>query len=157
MKFGDLFKKWELKTLKLNVKFVEAEFAPKPGDRDAAWEMYVYLITTILTQKLPPEDGDEEAALTSVYRLFGVTRDILTKYGRKAKEFTKIAVVVLNQIVRPFTARWHKLSLGGAFNDAAQRTQFRRELDDLRGSMRHYAGMLADIAQVEDITDIEDV
>ena len=63
----------------------------------------------------------------------------------------------MNQIVRPFMARWHKLSLGGAFNDASQRAQFHRELDDLRGNMRHYAGMLADIAQVEDITDIEDV
>ncbi len=157
MRFGDLFENWGLKSLKLNWKFVEAEFAPEPDDREAAWEMYVYLITTVLTQKLPDEDGDEESALTSVYRLFGVTRDILTKHGRKAKEFTKIAVVVLNQIVRPFTAKWHKLSVAGAFGDAEQRRKFRQELEDLQANMRRYAAMLANIAQVEDITDIEDV
>lgn len=156
MKFGDLFENWGLKSLKLNWKFVEAEFSPEPDDQDAAWEMYVYLITTILTQKLPDEDGDEQAALDSVYRLFGVTRNILTEYGRKAKEFTKIAVVVLNQKVRPFTAKWHKLSLAGAFNDAEQRKKFRQELATVQADMRHYAGLLANIAQVEDITDIED-
>lgn len=34
---------------------------------------------------------------------------------------------------------------------------FRRELSELQLNMRRYAGLLADIAKVEDITDIEDV
>lgn len=157
MRFGDLFENWGLKSLKLNLKFVEAEFDAQPDDQNAAWEMYVYLITTILTQNLPDEDGDEKTALDSVHGLFKVTRSILVQYGRKAKGFSKIAVVVLNQIVRPFTAKWHKLSLAGAFSDADQCAAFRRELAELQLNMRRYAGLLADIAKVEDITDIQDV
>lgn len=157
MRFGDLFENWGLDSLKLNVNFIEAEFKAQPDDQNAAWEMYVYLITTILTQKLPDEDGDEKTALESVYRLFGVTRDILVTYGRKAPGFSKIAVVVLNQIVRPFTAKWHKLSLAGAFSDTEQCKAFRRELSELQLNMRRYAALLANIAKVEDITDIQDV
>lgn len=157
MRFGDLFENWGLDSLKLNVSFIEAEFKAQPDDQNAAWEMYVYLITTILTQKLPDEDGDEKTALDSVYHLFGVTRNILVEYGRKAPGFSKIAVVVLNQIVRPFTAKWHKLSLAGAFADAGQCRAFRQELSELQLNMRRYAALLADIAKVEDITDIEDV
>jgi len=32
-------------------------------------------------------------------------------------QFRKIAIVVLNQVIRPFTVKWHRLSLAGAFND----------------------------------------
>ena len=156
MKFSELFDTWGLKSLHLNWKFLEAEFAPTDGDREAAWELYVYLVTTILTQRLPNEDGDEKTALDSVYGLFKETRRILVEKGRHASNFTKIAVIVLNQKVRPFTARWHKRSLAGAFSQPDQCRVFREELAVLQSTMRHYAAMLADIAKVEDITEIED-
>ena len=55
----------------------------------------------------PGENGDRG----SVFALFGITREILRQKGRDCIEFTKVAVVVLNQIVRPFTAKWHRRSL----------------------------------------------
>ena len=157
MKFGELFDTWGLKSLRLKNQFIEADFAPADGDREAAWEMYVYLVTTILTQRLPNEDGDEKTALDSVYGLFRETRRILVEKGRNAQSFTKIAVVVLNQKVRPFTAKWHRLSLAGAFGRSEDCRQFRMELAELQGTMRRYAALLADVAKVEDITDLENV
>ena len=109
MKVKDLFENWGLTNIKLNVGFMEAEFEAKPDDQEAAWEMYVELITRTLTQELRDEDGDEKTALDSVHSLFPITREILKSKGRKCEAFTKIAVIVLNQIVRPFTAKWHKL------------------------------------------------
>ena len=153
MKYLDLFEKWGLKSLHLNLNFVTAEFEPTSGDQDAAWEMYVELITRIVTQRLEPEHGDEKSALDSVYSLFGTTRTILKERGRKAPAFTKIAVIVLNQVVRPFTAKWHKLGLAGAFNDPVQCREFRQELETLQDDLRSYAALLADMAEVEDITD----
>ena len=154
MKYEDLFENWGLKSLKLNLKFLEAEFEAKPEDQDAAWEMYVELITRVATQFLEPNAGEEESALNSIYSLFDTTRNILKKKGRKCEAFTKIAVVILNQVVRPFTAKWHKEKENGAFNSLEKCSQFRYELSILQVDLRKYTALLADIAGVEDITDI---
>ena len=123
--------------------------------RNAAWELYVEMLTRIVTQPLPSEYGDDRTALDSVYSLFPTTREILRRYGPKAVEFSKIAVPVLNQEVRPFTAKWHRLSRQPAFDDEARRREFRAELRDLQAKLRGYNRLLADIAGVEDMTDLE--
>ncbi len=154
MKWKDVFDKWGLKTIKLNAKFAELEFQPEDVDKDAAWKLYVELITRVSTQTLLPEEGDEETALTSIYELFGITREILKEEGRECIEFTKLAVIVLNQVIRPFTAKWHRLSLQGAFNNKERCDEFRKELADLQIKLRNYTKLLAEVAQVEDLTDI---
>ncbi|GDY19200.1 hypothetical protein LBMAG56_05450 [Verrucomicrobiota bacterium] len=152
MKRGDFLRQWGLSGLKLNLGFLEAEFAPTEPDRLAAWELYIELLTRITTQPLPATDGDEATALASVHALFPLTREILRKHGPGSNEFAKLAIPVLNQIIRPFTARWHKLSLAGAFADPAQRAQFRTELATLQPLLRHYTQALAALAGVEDLT-----
>lgn len=156
MKYKDLFENWGLKSLKLNLKFVEAEFEAQPEDQDAAWEMYVELITRVTTQFLEIGVGEEESALNSVHSLFETTRSILKDKGRKCESFTKIAVIVLNQVVRPFTAKWHKEKEDGAFSNPEKCTEFRNELTMLQVELRKYTALLADIAGIEDITDIND-
>ena len=155
MKWSDWFEKWNVVHLKLNTGFAEMEFAPKDADRDAAWELYIELLTRITTQKLEPEHGDEKTALDSVYNLFALTRGTLKNQGRMSGEFAKIAIVMLNQVVRPFTAKWHKLSIAGAFDDEQQCRQFRSELSELQAKLRTYTKMLADMAGVEDLTSLE--
>lgn len=68
--------------------------------------------------------GDEETALKSIHSLFPTTRDIIKQHGRKSLTFTKLAIVVLNQIIRPFTA--------------------------LQADLRRYTGMLGEMAGVEE-------
>lgn len=150
MKWSQWLEEWGLSKLKINTGFLKMEFEPQDHDRDAAWEMYVELLTRITTQALPTEDGDEQAALNSVYSLFGITRDIIKRRTRHASEFAKIAIVVLNQIVRPFTAKWHKLGLNGAFQDQAQCEVFRLELASLQSDLRKYTALLGNMAGVED-------
>ena len=143
-----------MKGLKLKMGFLETEWEPQVKDAEAAWEMYVELLTRIATQPLPNDAGMESAALESVYSLFDVTRNILRKYGRDCLGFAKIAVIILNQVVRPFTARWHRLSNENAFQDQNQCQLFREELQALQVKLRNYMGMLAEIAAVEDISSI---
>jgi len=142
-------------SLKIKAHFLEMEWKPQDVDQDAAWELYIELLTRITTQYLPPEHGDEKTALDSVHRIFDLTREVIKRKGRHCMEFTKIAVVVLNQIIRPFTARWHRLSIQGAFEDTAQCEQFRNELSSLQAALRTYTKMLADMANVEDLTELE--
>lgn len=155
MKRRDFLEKWGLTSLKLNLHFLEGEFAPRDPDRAAAWELYIELLTRVATQYLPPEDGDEKTALDSVYAIFKETREILRRNGSGCGEFAKLAIPILNQIVRPFTARWHRLSLAGAFQDARRRHEFREELAALQSLLCGYTRALAEMANVEDLTRLE--
>jgi len=74
MKRRDFLGKWGLSGLKIKAGFLEGEFAPNDPDREAAWELYVELLTRVTTQSLLPESGDEKAALDSVYAIFPLTR-----------------------------------------------------------------------------------
>ena len=97
-------------------------------------------------------EGDEATALESVHSLFAITRNILKEKGKNAVNFTKIAIVVLNQIIRPFTAKWHRKMLNGAFQDEDQCLIFRNELSVLQNELIKYTKLLADLAMVEDLT-----
>lgn len=155
MKWNKWLEKWGMTSLKIKIPFLEMEWAPQEADRNAAWELYIEMLTRIATQYLEPKHGDEKTALESIYRIFDITRNIIKKYGRDCKEFTKIAIVVLNQRIRPFTAKWHKESLAGSFKKTTQRTRFRKELNVLQGQLRIYTKMLSDMAGVEDLTELE--
>lgn len=156
MKLQKWLENWDLTKLKINLGFLETEWEPQEKDREAAWELYVEMLTRVVSQPLPAEHGDEKAALESCYSLFSTTREILRRKGRECIQFTKIAVIVLNQIVRPFTAKWHGIVLNDAFNDAARKQEFREELESLRVDLLNYTRALADIAQVEDLTAFEE-
>ena len=156
MKWKEWLENWSMTSLKIKAPFLEADWKPKDPDRDAAWELYIELLTRITTQPLPSEHGDEASALESVHNLFGLSREVIKRHGRLCIEFTKIAIVILNQKIRPFTAKWHKLMLDGGFNDEKQRKKFRNELSELQNTLRIYSKMLADMAGVEDLTELED-
>lgn len=155
MNFSNLLEKWEMTSLKITPPFLQMEWTPKAADKNAAWALYVELLTRITTQPLPIEHGDEKTSLDSVYSLFATTREVIREYGPECINFTKIAIVVLNQVIRPFTAKWHRKSIAGDFEDETERTVFRDELAALQEELRKYSQMLADIADVEDLTDLE--
>ncbi|MEM7621337.1 MAG: hypothetical protein AAF228_12970 [Pseudomonadota bacterium] len=157
MKLREWLEKWNMTSLKIQLPYLEMEWNPQDADKAAAWELYVELLTRITTQPLPDDHGDEETALKSIYAIFGITREVIRKYGPGCIEFTKIAVIVLNQIIRPFTAKWHKLSMSGAFDEDAKRQAFRQDLKALQVELSKYQKMLADISGVEDLTDLQDI
>ncbi len=156
MQLKKLLEKWDLTSLQIKTPFLEMEWQPKDEDKNAAWELYVELVTRAATQRLAPDEGDEAAALTSIYELFPLTRATIKHHGRYCINFTRIAVVVLNQKVRPFTAKWHHRTLEGDLDDSTK-TEFRAELRDLQTDLRNYTRLLADLADVEDLTDLEAV
>ena len=155
MNLPALFHRFRLEKIRLNLSVVALEIDFNENDRDAAWELYIEMLTRIVTQPLPAGSGDECAALDSVYSLFPTTREILRRQGRNALQFSKVAIPVLNQVVRPFTAKWHGESRAGAFDDPARRALFRAELELLQEDLRNYNRLLANIAGVEDLTELE--
>lgn len=156
MKLSKWFENWDLTGLKIKTPILEMEWFPQEADKNAAWDMYIELLTRITTQPLLDEDGIEQTALESIFSVFGITRDIIKKHGRDCEGFARIAIIILNQVIRPFTAKWHNLSTENAFTDASQCIIFRKELIELQTKINNYCKMLSEIAGVEDLTRLEE-
>ncbi len=155
MKIQDLFKNWGITGIKVNAGFVSMDWKPAPEEQQAAWELYVELITRGTTQPLGSTEGDDQAALASVHKLFQMTRELLKDRGRKAENFSKIAIIVLNQKIRPFTARWHQAALRGELDSSRINPEFRQELQEIQAMLQGYCGILAEIAGVEDFHQLD--
>jgi hypothetical protein len=145
---------------------------PDEQERMAAWEMYVELITRTSIEPQAVGEGSLREALSSLYSLFGTTREILRKYGpavatpKKGGDlsFGLIAVTVLNKVLRPLLTHWHpeladyeSLRPGGVSPIAHEQAwpkaaEFRAALDEVRSTLRTYAGYLAEVAGVQPLS-----
>lgn len=150
-KLKDILRRFSIDQINLPTQAAGLVISYTDWDKEAAWLMYVELLTRITTQPMNDE-GDEQTALNSVYKLFDITREILKEYGRKAINFTKISIIILNQKIRPFTSKWHKLSCENAFENKQLCKKFREELEILRHVLVAYTRLLAEMANVEDLT-----
>ena len=155
MKIHEILNRFNLEKVNLNAGFLTMEISFDEADKDAAWDLYVEMLTRVVTQPLPLHVGEEKAALASVHSLFPTIREILRRRGRNSLQFSKIAIPILNQIVRPFTTKWHRISITTEFDDQTVRDEFRRELNTLQVDLRNYNRLLAMVADVEDMTDLE--
>lgn len=143
--------KWKMTSLQITPPFLNIELRFSYADKEAAWEMYIELLNcTGFNLGSFVNDGDEKFVLDSIISLFPKIGEIIKRYGRDCLEFTKLSIVVLSQIIRPFAFKWDRLSSAGAFNDFAQRQQFREDFSNLQVDLRRFTGMLGDMAGVEE-------
>ncbi|WP_330960433.1 hypothetical protein [Photobacterium sp. 53610] len=105
MQFKTWLGQWELSKVKLKGPFLDMEWQPKEADKNAAWELYIELATRVTSQPLIEQYGNEESALKSIYSIFDITRTVIKNNGRGCTEFTKVAIIILNQVFRPFTTK----------------------------------------------------
>jgi hypothetical protein len=160
----------------LNLPFglggVEQSWEPDDDERRAAWELYVELCTRIAT--VPPEAGTglQREALTSLYTLFGATREILRRYGPGVAQpkgdgsasFGILAVTVLNDALRPLLSVWHPLLQDREDQRPPEvtRVEWERSWDrigdlvdalaQVRRTVNQYGQLLAEVAEVPALT-----
>jgi hypothetical protein len=144
---------------KINLPFGLGDVTFKPNDveKKAAWELYVELVTRIATQEMAATEALDREALTSLYRLFTSTRQVLRAAGPTAglRQGTLggVAIDVLNKGLRPFLTKWHPAlksweATGTAEDNWPPREQFRSELAAVGRNLSRYAEVLAAIAGV---------
>jgi hypothetical protein len=158
--------------LKLGVLSVSGTWRPTDAERRAAWELYVELVTRIAVVPLKGSEGLLREALNSLYALFGITREILRRYGpelarpRPEGEYSlgELAILVLNYQLRPLLARWHPMLQSWEAQRPAQLSQatheggwqhaneLRAELEQTRQRLVGYADLLAAAAGVPPLT-----
>lgn len=102
-----------------------------------AHEIITLLRSTIATRRLPYQHGTEERALGSLVDVFKEARAIMAKH-RDAELAARISAM-LNEVLRPFTARWHRLSVNGGFNSRDGGDAFRAELSCLQKNLEPFA------------------
>ncbi|MEH1840679.1 MAG: hypothetical protein V7L20_18445 [Nostoc sp.] len=141
------------------------EWEADPTERRAAWSLYVELVTRIAVQPLEIDNGLLREALTSLYNLFPVTRQVFEEggldVGASHDSVGGIAIAVLNNGLRPFLSKWHPLlqtweaqkpphqSLKEHQRNWTEEPKLREELESLRRDLEKYANALAVIAGVE--------
>ncbi len=143
-----------------------AEWESDPAERRAAWALYVELVTRISDQPLGKDEGVLREAISSLYALFAVTRQVLRDAGPDVgitmESVGGVAIAVLNRGLRPFLAKWHpllqawesqrdmKTSPHEHEQKWSEEPKLRAELDDLWKGLSQYADALAKIAGVEE-------
>ncbi len=138
----------------------------------AAWELYVELCTRITVAKLKPDEGLLREALSSYYRLFDITRQILREHGPtvavpKGQDtdlcFGFLAVSLLNTVIRPVLSKYHPLLEHheskrkpncSPFEHERQWKHYkelRKELEKVRRVTIGFANLLAEVAGVRSL------
>jgi len=150
---------------------VKGSWVADREQQQAAWEMYIELVTRVALQPVAPGEGLISEALASLYSLFGETRRILKAHGPTVARslspdsisFGSIAIAVLNHCVRPVLAKWHPLLLTHEAKRPADRSAREHErawydhdacraaIDDLATKLGNYATLLARAAGVAPI------
>lgn len=142
-------------SLKLNVD---------SATKKAAWLLYVELKTRIATQALDSNDGLLREALTSLYKIFEISRQILKDAGPdigvKDDSVGGIIMNVLNKGLRPFNAKWHpelekwesecpgNKSKKAHEEEWIKKDEMRKELGILKTDLEIYTQQLGKIAKV---------
>lgn len=147
----------KIRSLSLNLPFglggVQVEMSE--AEVRAAWSLYVELATRVTAAPLEPGSGSVDEAVSSLYSLFAVTREVLRDagpdVGRGPDSLGALTIRILNQGLRPFIVRWHtELSESGDRQlDRERREAFDSELAELRDGLDQYVDALASIAGVQ--------
>lgn len=161
--------KQKVKATKLSVglpfNLGSIEFENDEAQQRAAWSLYVELSTRIAVQPMDGEDGILREALTSLYNVFNITRQILREAGpeiaKGPNSLGAIAIDVLNVGLRPFLAKWHPrlkqyeekrpTELSTVDHERAWEhvVELRKELEQVRQQMAIYVAALAKIAGID--------
>jgi len=142
------------------------EFQDDESQQKAAWSLYVELSTRIAIQPLEENEGILREALTSLYNVFGITRQILREAGpeiaKGPQSFGAVAIDVLNKGLRPLLVKWHPILKAYEERKPTERTsveherlwehekELRNEINKVREQMAIYVSVLGKIAGVEE-------
>jgi hypothetical protein len=122
-------------------------------DKTAAHEFLSELNTRIATQPLPYQFGAEARALESLWEIFAHARAAMKKYPG-CNVFAEAVTKMLNEDLRPVTAKWHRAHEEGILNSRDGADEFRGDLAEVQKKLREFAGRLEVLAYGSKFSDI---
>ena len=125
---------------------------PPTPDQAAAHQFLTELRTRISTQPLPYQHGVEATALESLWKVFDQAREAIKK-NPGCQKFADRTTEVLNCVVRPLTAKWHRALVEGRLNGRDGADEFRGELRKVQEQLQVFAVELHELAYGTQHTD----
>jgi hypothetical protein len=114
--------------------------SPDPN-ATAAHEFLSELRTRITTQPLPYQYGSEARALESLWEVFGQARGAM-KSNPGCTQFSASVTELLNVVLRPMTAKWHRAHADGRLDSRDGADEFRADLAAVQVKLRQFAKQL---------------
>ncbi len=157
--------------VELNVPYIgriAGTWKPDEREQDAAWEMYVELVTRVSVADPLPSGGSLRESLSSLYSLFTTTRTLLRSYGPAVARpknggqlsFGYVAINILNYVLRPVLTKWHPMLLDYEHQreegvsplvhelEWVHADELRNVLKKVRSMLLEYSAVLAEISGV---------
>jgi len=160
-------RKFQLTEVTVSVpQFSELKFAVTRDNKQTAWRLFVEAVTRVSGQPLATGTGHIREALTSLYQLFAITREILGQVtpsirttGRPTVEH--LAIAMLNNELRPFLSTWHprlraweQANPDGPESAWPDDERCRAELAAMQRRLLRYVEGLGELAQVPNVEDV---
>lgn len=144
-------KYWQLEEASIAEERRDEFWAPSIADRALAWDLLVEMKTRIAVQPLNDNEGDDATALTSIYKLFPLSREFMRQHGVDCVNTAALVTAFLNKKVRPFTAHWHKRSVEEQWDKApgAKHPEFREDLKSLQPELQLLTDALSHLADAK--------
>ena len=158
---------WEITEIEIDTLGHKWKLANAGAQRRVAWSLFVETVTRSGTPPIADTEGDDGAALKSLYTLFQSTRENISKMeptrllpSRQQDIHTveTYALAMLNQDIRPFLSKWHpqwdawyKINENVSCTRWEHHMMFRAELKALQERIKMRAQGLGEIAGVPQI------
>ena len=125
---------------------------PLSPDERAAHDLLSELRTRIATQPLPYQHGVEARALESLWEIFGLARKAI-KANPGCAVFAHATTEMLNVVLRPVTAKWHRAHQNGLLDSKDGANAFRADLAEVRTKLRAFSTRLQIMAYGSEVRD----
>jgi hypothetical protein len=147
----------------LNIpQFADLSFVVDNSSKKVAWSLFIETITRITTQPLENDSGKIREALTSLFSLFNLSRELLKGMNPSSEKelmtVEMLAISMLNKVIRPRLSKWHKLlsdyEKSDQFNGEdnwEQNNECRKDLEKLRLDLIEYSRGFAELAKVKNL------
>ena len=117
---------------------------PTP-DQLAAHKLLSELRTRIAVQRLPYQHGVEARALESLWEIFALARQAMKDHPG-CEGFARTTTEMLNVLLRPVTAKWHRAHKAGLLGSRDGADAFRADLEAVRLKLAEFSLSLQDMA-----------
>ncbi|MGY0007549.1 hypothetical protein [Micromonospora sp. I033] len=147
-------------------QFSELRFAVTRDNKQVAWRLFLEAVTRVSGQPLATGTGLLREALSSLYQLFGITREVLGQATPSARApgrptVEHLAIAMLNNELRPFLSKWHprlrqweRSHPEDLESEWPEDAECRAELAAMQRRLVRYVEGFGELAQVPSLKDV---
>lgn len=130
----------------INIKGLKYDLRKYSNNSKLAWKIFVLLTTSVLTNKVPQNEGNFKTILGGIYKVYTSINNYLLEY-ENAKITLILAEFLINKKIKPFLGKWHSKQINENFDTLTD--EFRNELEKLQNDIKtNYLEQFSNLAKL---------